>query len=170
MSSGRDIPENLLDPYHVFRFQVDFDQNPISGSANSAVPLCSGAFSDCTGLEATMEPKVIKEGGRNYGVIQRSGPVTFATVILKRGMTKTRDLYHWFDLVGNGAYAYRLAATITMFDPLGKGLLSWRLEKALPVKFKAADLGAKNTEIGIEELHLAHEGMSLLASPKVTQL
>jgi phage tail-like protein len=49
-------------------------------------------------------------------------------------------------------------------------VLSWKLEKALPVKFKAADLNAKNTEIGIEELHLAHEGLSMLPSPKVAQL
>jgi len=49
-----------------------------------------------------MEVKVIKEGGRNYGVIQRSGLVTFATVVLKRGMTTTRDLYKWFELVAMG--------------------------------------------------------------------
>jgi hypothetical protein len=38
------------------------------------------------------------------------------------------------------------------------------------VKFKAADLNAKNTEVGIEELHLAHEGLTLLPDPKVAQL
>jgi phage tail-like protein len=164
------IPENQLFPWHVFGFQVDFVQDPIKGGGSSPVALCSGAFAECTGLEATMEPKVIKEGGRNYGVIQRSGPVTFATVIFKRGMTATRDLYKWFELVGNGAYSYRLAATITMFDSSGKGVLSWKLEKALPVKFKAADLNAKSADIGIEELHVAHEGLSLLPSAKVTQL
>jgi len=165
------LPENQLFPWHVFRFQVDFEKDPIQKGGDTApVALCSGAFSECTGLEATMEPKVIKEGGRNYGVVQRSGPVTFATVILKRGMTSTRDLYKWFELVGNGSYAYRLAATITMFNSLGAGVLSWKLEKALPVKFRAADLNAKNSEIGIEELHLAHEGLSLLPAAKVTQL
>jgi phage tail-like protein len=173
MSSGPTvlvhIPENRLDPLHVFRFQVDFETDPFAGGDASKVPLCSGAFSECTGLEATMEPKVVKEGGRNYGVNQRSGPVTFATVVLKRGMTSTRDLHRWFELVGNGSYAYRLAAIITMFDSSGKGVLSWRLEKALPVKFKAADLNAKNTEVGIEELHVAHEGLTL-DKPKVANL
>lgn len=162
--------ENQLFPWHVFSFHVDFEKDPIDGGDTSPVPLCSGAFSECTGLEATMEPKVIKEGGRNYGVIQRSGPVTFATVILKRGMTNTRDLYKWFEMVGNGSYSYRLAATITMFGASGAGVLSWKLEKAMPVKFKAADLNAKSTDIGIEELHLAHEGLSLLPAPKVTKL
>jgi phage tail-like protein len=164
------VKENQLAPWQVFRFQVDFETDPIAGGATKPVPLCSGAFAECTGLEATMEVKVIKEGGRNYGVIQRTGPVTFATVVLKRGMTTTRDAYKWFEMVGNGSYAYRLAATITMFDPSGAGVLSWKLEKALPVKFKAADLNAKSTEIGVEELHLAHEGLSLLDNPKVAQL
>jgi hypothetical protein len=31
------------------------------------------------------------------------------------------------------------------------------------VKFKAADLNARGTEVGIEELHLAHEGLTLIA-------
>ena len=34
----------------------------------------------------------------------------------------------------------------------------------MPVKFKAADLNAKGSEIGIEELHLAHEGLVLVSS------
>ncbi len=167
MSSAGDVESY---PLHVFRFQVEFAADPLGGGATSPVRLCGGSFSDCTGLEATMEPKVIKEGGRNYGVVQRSGPVTFATVVLKRGMTTTRDLYRWFDMVGNGAYAYRLAATVTMFDTSGKGVLAWKLAKALPVKFKAADLNAKGTEVGIEELHLAHEGLSLLVPPDIANL
>lgn len=158
--------ENELAPLHVFHFQVDFEEDPLTGEGGAAVSICSGAFSECTGLEATMEVKVIKEGGRNYGPAQRTGPVTFGTVILKRGMTTTRHAWKWFELVtSGGGYAQRMAATITMFDLSGKGVVAWKLEKAMPVKFKAADLNAKSTELGVEELHLAHEGLTL-ASPK----
>ena len=156
------IPENRLAPLHVFCFEVTFRRDALSGNPNrSPVALCSGAFAECTGLEATMEPKVIKAGGLNYGPAQRVGPVTFATVILKRGMTSTRDLWNWFQLVAGGAYAYRLSADIAMQDSAGNVVLTWGLARALPVKFKAADLNARGTEIGIEELHLAHEGLTL---------
>lgn len=158
--------ENELPPLHVFHFQVDFEEDPLTGDGSAPVSLCSGAFAECTGLEATMETKVIKEGGRNYGPAQRAGPVTFATVILKRGMTTTRHAWKWFELLtSGGGYANRLAATITMFDLAGHGVVAWRLEKAMPVKFKAADLNARSTDVGVEELHLAHEGLSL-AKPK----
>ena len=37
-----------------------------------------------------------------------------------------------------------------------------RLFRALPIKFKTGDLNAKATEVGIEELHVAHEGLTFL--------
>lgn len=152
-----------LEPLHVFNFEVDFQEDPIGGSPGSSVPLCSGAFSECTGLEATMEPKVIREGGRNYGAAQRAGAVTFATIVLKRGITQTQHLWKWFDLVTNqSGYAHRLTALVKIRNQAGALVLTWRLEKALAIKFKAADLNARGTEVGIEELHLAHEGMTLV--------
>jgi phage tail-like protein len=156
--------ENGLFPLQVFNFQVDFKEDSLGDRGGSGdVTLCSGAFSDCTGLEATMEPKVIKEGGRNYGAAQRSGQVTFATVILKRGMTTTRHLWRWFELVTRkGGYSYRLAAFIRMYNQEGELVLTWKLDKAMPIKFKTADLNAKGTEVGVEELHLAHEGLTLM--------
>jgi phage tail-like protein len=163
-SPDENIPENRLAPLHVFRFEVTFRRDALKPSpSRTPVALCSGAFAECTGLEATMEPKVIKAGGLNYGPAQRVGPVSFATVVLKRGMTSTRDIWNWFQLVAGGAYAYRLSAEIAMQDTAGKTVLTWGLARALPIKFKAADLKASASEIGIEELHLAHEGLTLLA-------
>lgn len=156
-------------PLHVFNFMVKFNVASTQGDSNGREQLlCSGAFSECTGLEATMEPKVIKEGGRNYGAVQRPGPVTFATVILKRGITRNRDLWHWFDLVNHQSkYAFRLNASISMFGPTpgAAPVLVWQLARAMPIKFKAADLSARGSEVGVEELHLAHEGIALQEPP-----
>ena len=157
------VPENALYPLHVFRFHIDFRTDPLTTGGGESVPICSGAFSDCSGLEASMEPKVIKEGGRNYGDAQRAGAVTFSTVVLKRGMTTTRDLWKWFELVTQeGGYSYRLSATVRMYNNRGEERLAWKLDKAMPVKFKAADLNARGSEVGVEELHLVHEGLSLV--------
>lgn len=114
-----------------------------------------------------MEPKVIKEGGRNWGVIQRAGKTSFANLILKRGMTTTRDLWTWHEFVGTGKYAHRLSVVVTLFNVNGKPVLAWKLANAMPIKFKAADMNAKGSDIAIEELHLAHEGMSMLKSAEI---
>jgi phage tail-like protein len=156
--------ETILDyPLPVFRFQVKFTVSTENSGVSGERLLCGGAFSECSGLEATMEPKAIKAGGHNYGEFQRAGRVSFATVILKRGVTKNRDLWNWFHLVGNGAYAYRLKAEITLldFDKDGREtpIMSWQMQNALPTKFKAADFNSTFTQTAIEELHFVHEGL-----------
>jgi phage tail-like protein len=155
----------MLAPQPIFRFQVDFFETSAradQAGSNASLAICSGAFSECSGLEATMEPFVIRPGGLNYGALQRAGKVTFATVILRRGMTTTRHLWSWFALVSEqAAYAYRLDTKITIFDHAGEPRLRWKLARALPIKFKAADLNAMSINVGIEEIQLAHEGLTL---------
>lgn len=151
----------VLTPLHIFRFKVDFYSDSLkNGARHEVIKVCSGAFSDCTGLEATMEPKSIKEGGRNYGVAQRAGGITFATVVLKRGISTNRNLWQIFDSVSSGNFAPRLQVVISLLDGTGHSIMGWQLDRAMPVKFKFADLNAKGTEVGIEELHLVHEGLS----------
>lgn len=157
--------ETILDyPLGVFRFHVDFTLVRENDSGDKSRQLCGGAFSECTGLDATMEPKTIKVGGRNYGEIQRAGRVNFATVVLKRGVSKNRDLWNWFYLVANGAYAYRLDAEIKQMDfndgQDDKALMIWKMKNALPTKFKTADYNSTFAQIAIEELHFVHEGLT----------
>ena len=153
-----------------FRFQVDFLTSSLqSQSSSEQVSLCQGAFSECTGLEATMEPKVIKQGGDNYGAPQRAGTISFATVVLKRGFTTNRNLWQWFSAVATGGYSYRMTVIINLFNVQGKAVMAWQLDRAMPIKFKSADLNAKATEVGIEELHLVHEGLSAV-DPTTTTL
>ena len=157
------------------KFHVAFTREPIaargggSGEGN-AESLCQGAFAEVTGLEAAMEAKTIKEGGANYGAHQRAGQVSFATVVLKRGMTRGSDLWSWWglfsgggsgdgDMRANGAFAHRLTVRITLMDIDGTARMTWRLERAMPVKFKVADFNARATDVGIEEIHLVHEGL-----------
>ena len=131
---------------------------------------CGGLFSEVSGLEATMEPHAIREGGRNWGQVQRVGPVSFATVVLKRGMTASRDLWSWFAFVNREqmAYGFRADARIVMrdFAEAGSGAphrtaMTWKLTRALPVKFKVGDLNAGSSQLAIEELHLVHQGIRL---------
>jgi phage tail-like protein len=149
-----------LVPLHVFRFHVEFRSDSLADDGNhELLDVCHGAFAECTGLEATMEPRVIKEGGRNYGVAQRAGVTSFATVVLKRGISTNRNLFQIFNSVATGAFAPRLQVTINLFDLDGTGLLAWQLDRALPIKFKFSDFNARAAEVGVEELHLAHEGL-----------
>ena len=145
-------------PLHVFRFRVEVtDDSLANGPQGEPVEM---SFAECTGLEATMEPKTIKEGGRNYGAAQRAGGVSFATVVLKRGVSTDRGMWQIFNTAVTGQYAPRLQVTITLLDGNMDDIMAWQLDHAMPVKFKFADLNGKGAEVGIEELHFVHEGLT----------
>lgn len=149
-----------------FRFKVTlFAAGQGGGSA-----LCSGEFSEVSGLEVNMEPKTFQEGGRNWGEVQRCGPVKHSTVILKRGVTRVNDLWSWIDATTRGGnYGYRMTGEIEVKgNPEGDKpgdkpalVMTWRLIDCLPIKFKGPDLSGGAKEVAIEELHLVHEGLEL---------
>lgn len=150
-----------LSEFIPFRFRVGF-----YADENAQTLICQGAFSEVSGLEASMSPKSLKEGGRNWGEVQLAGPTTFSALVLKRGFTEVGDLWSWFDTVTRQAnYALRYTGLIEVFHPAtgfdGKADFQWRIHQLLPTKFKGPDLSATASQVAIEELHLVHEGLEL---------
>lgn len=153
-----------ISEFVAFRFKV----NLYDSGENHL--LCSGYFSEVTGFEATMEPKVIGEGGYNWGEHHRCGPTKFAPIVLKRGVTDINDLWSWFDVTTRQAnYGYRLSGEIIVYaNPTASGgnvtdqaVMVWKLAGVLPTKFKGPDLSATASQVAIEEVHLVHQGLEL---------
>jgi phage tail-like protein len=166
-SSRQGIPAEFIP----FRFAVhlfsDTEQDPEQlASKNVDGAVCGAAFSEVSGLEATMQPKKIAEGGRNWGEVVRVGATSFAQVTLKRGMTTVNDAFVWFDTVTRLAnYGYRMSARIEVRDTRDRAIkpvLTWVLLNVLPTRFKGADLSSTAKEVAVEELQLTHEGLMLV--------
>lgn len=143
-----------------FRFHV---QLSLPESAGGGL-VCNGAFSEVSGLEASMSPKTLKEGGRNWGELQLAGPTTFSTVVLKRGITDADGLWRLFDRgFRQSYYSIRLNCAIQLINPADpeQAVMVWTLDNVLPIKFKGPDLNATANQVAIEELHLNHEGFAV---------
>ena len=81
--------ETVTPPFTGFNFAVEIAVPGVSQR------ICHAAFSDCDGLEMTMEVKTLREGGNNGRKIRLAGPMSFGLVTLKRGMTRSFDLWNW---------------------------------------------------------------------------
>src|SRR5436190_23479083 len=90
--------ENILPPYTAFSFEVILRLR--SAPPGVTNPVCKAAFADCDGLEMSMEPKTIREGGNNQVHHHLMGPTSYGQLTLKRGMTGNFDLWRWFDATG----------------------------------------------------------------------
>jgi phage tail-like protein len=123
--------------------------------------VCSAAFSECDGLEMTMEVKTIKEGGNLTRIARSAGPVGYGTLALKRGMTDSFDLWDWFAAVTRDP-ALRADGEVVLFAPDREAERArFVLERCLPVKLKAPALNAKDGVVAIEELQVAYESLTL---------
>lgn len=164
------MPERTAGPaefipfrFHVLLFSASGSSaNDQDRQAPSNV-LCQGAFSEVSGLEVSMTPKKVAEGGWNWGERLRVGTSTFQPITLKRGTTAMNDAFEWYDLVARRAnYALRLTGRIEVYDSNGQPpMLAWELTNVLPIKFKGSDLNSTATQIAVEELQIAHEGLRL---------
>lgn len=142
-------------PFTTFNFSVEINRG------TDGEPLVNAAFSECDGLEMSMEVKTIREGGANDRQIRLNGPVSYGQLTLKRGMTKSFDLWKWFhDTVDEPRL--RANADVVMLAADGTTeQVRFRLERCLPVKLKAPALNAKDGQIAIEELQIAYETLRL---------
>lgn len=158
MSGSFDPSDPIAHPFTAFNFLVEVQVSGINGK------LASAAFSECDGLEMTMEVKTIREGGRNSGPVHMIGPVGYAQLTLKRGMTSNVDLWRWFERTnGRGNGGLRGVAEVITLAADGKEQLRFRLGGCLPVKLKAAALNAKDGQIAIEEMQVAYESLELVS-------
>lgn len=146
-------------PLQVFQFQVRFSEASFEHPGATPVPLAEGGFAEISGLESQMEVKSLREGGLNSHQHQRAGAVSHATVVLRRGMARVHQLGRWFQLLAAGQYAGRLDVEIEILGRDGQPALRASLRRALPVRYRAAELNANRSEVGIEELQLVHEGL-----------
>lgn len=147
--------ETVVYPFTSFNFAVEIN---LDGRSDN---LCSAAFSECDGLEMTMDVKTIREGGNNAAQIRLTGPRSYGTLTLKRGMTASFDLWDWFSTVQRDP-SVRANAEVVLFAADGQTVRArFVLTRCLPVKLKAPALNAKDGTVAIEEFQLAYETLAL---------
>jgi phage tail-like protein len=150
----------VTDPFTVFNFQVDLTIDNAS-SLGMATTLCDMEFAEVDGLEMTMEPKTVREGGNNTRLFHLPGPVSYGTLTLKRGMSQNQDIWIWFAAVSDGTSRNAYASGVIRQNGRDPSVtnVSYELHGCLPVKVKAPSLNAKDGIVAIEELQIAYTTM-----------
>ena len=152
--------ETIAPPFTTFRFEVVLDlDDPPPGLSN---PVCNAAFAECDGLEMSMEPKTLREGGNNTAQVHLVGRVTYGTLTLRRGMTDNLDIWNWFRFAASGErLGLKAQGVVVMRDGEGLPQLRFELVDCLPIKLKAAALNARDGTVAVEEMQIAYGSFSV---------
>lgn len=151
------------DPYRAFNFLirlVDSGGTP-GGTTQSQQGSPAGGFSECSGIEMSLDVEEYKEGGNNGCSLQFPTRVKLTHLRLKRGLALSDDLWNWHYSFVQGQVVRR-DGVVSLLDEQQNPVKTWSFRRGLPVKWSGPSLNAMTNQVAIEELEIAHEGLKLL--------
>ena len=127
-------------------------------SQSAIFDVAVGGFSECTGLEMSMQPDEFKEGGNNGFVHKFPTRVTWTNIVLKKGIGSGSVLWDWQYGFAVGKGKRRDGVIILLSDAQVPNNV-WHFRRGLPVKYSGPALNATQSAVGIESIEIAHEGI-----------
>ncbi len=168
-------------PAGVFNFRVYFSQTTQestafdAGSAQNATtslstPTASSsnavAFAEVSGLNSEMEVEEYREGGRNFAPHRLPKWGRYPNLVFRRGVTDSTLLWDWWsDVLTNsftlqsGTSTPRRNLVVLLERNDHSAVAGWLILNALPERLVGPGLNARSSEIAVETLELAHEGV-----------
>ncbi len=134
-------------PHGKFRFKVEIDG------------LTAGGFSEVSGFDATIDVIEYREGDQVQTPLKLPGLKKYGNITLKQGLMDSDVLYTW-TASGFEGDVERKTITVTLMDITGQDAASWQIINAWPTKYTAPDFNATSSEVAVETLEIAHEGMT----------
>lgn len=136
----------ITDPFVTYNFLVEIDG------------ITRAAFQEASGFDSTIDIIEHREGGENTTVRKLPGLTKYSNISLKWGITDDRELYDWHRQIVQGDML-RKNGSIVLLDRKGEEVARWNFVRAWPSKWDGPDLSAEGTDVAIEMLELAHEGI-----------
>ena len=119
-----------------------------------------GSFTKVTGLEYSVSPFQIKEGGRNHSPHMRpfDGPGQHGEVTLEWGSLRRDKMEAWIQSVAPG-FPFRRNVFIAQHKRDGTPFRITTLIGAWPKQWRMGDLDSTGNALATESVTLVHEGM-----------
>jgi phage tail-like protein len=137
----------ITDPFVAYNFHVEIDG------------ITRAAFQEASGFDSTIDIIEHREGGENTTVRKLPGLTKYSNITLKWGITDDRELYDWHRQIVEGDMV-RKTGSIVALDRKGDEVARWDFVRGWPCKWVGPTFNAEGTEVGIETLEIAHEGVT----------
>lgn len=145
------LPVTRREPLPAFCFGVFIKDRGIEGP--------TAFFKSISGLKGETEVLDYREGGLNETVHRRMGPTKWSNLTFKQGFCgPPYTLLDWRMRVVAGEPA-RANGRIVQYNSKMQPICEWAFYRAWPCRWEGPDYDASKSELGIETIELAHEGL-----------
>ncbi len=142
------------DPYGGFNFEILVNGISDDGTA------VKGSFSEASGLEVDIQPIEYRNGTEDITVRKLPGLKKYPNIVLKRGLIGDPALWSWIQQAMDGN-VNRTEGSVVLLDENKQEVMRWNFKRGWPCKWTGPGLNAKNNEVAMETLEIAHEGLAL---------
>jgi phage tail-like protein len=152
-----------IDPLGAFNFYITLiDSSNLAATLITAVlSYAVAGFTECSGLDATVEIMDYREGGANNYVHKFATRATYSNLVLKQGVIYLYDqLWDWHYSWVQGA-GTRKDGLIVLLDEARQPAKIWKFKRGIPAKWVGPSLNASQSSVAFESLDIAHEGLEL---------
>ncbi len=155
MANDRNNPGNRRDPLPVFCFLVSID------IADAREAPAQAFFKSVSGIRYETEVVPVREGGVNNSTFQLPGATKWSNIVLKQGFTGSSALMNWREawMTCQPENMIRANGTITQLNTARKPMAMWSFFNAWPCKWELSEFDASKSELAIETLELAIDGL-----------
>ena len=117
-------------------------------------------FMEVSGLSIELDVVDYREGSSPENSTRKMpGLKKFSDVVLKRGIVKSDDdFYRWIS-TATFNQVERRDVLISLLNESHEPVVVWKLKNAFPSKLEYSTLNAHSSDVVIESLTLAHEGL-----------
>ncbi len=136
------------DRYGAFNFLVEIDGVTVAG------------FSEASGLSTETDVVEYRTGDSDITVTKIPGLTKFTNISLNRGFTANDELGKWRKSVLDGA-TERHSGTIQLLNEARETAVKWNFREGWPSKWEGPSLNSKTSEVAIETLEIACEGLEM---------
>jgi phage tail-like protein len=141
-------PGTWVDPYRAYTFNLLIKN------------VDAGRFTEVRGLGVQVDRIAYQEAGLNAIERMVPGRVRYSPVELCYGLSAARELWDWLEEVRNGQVRREEVSVAVLDSTGGAEAVRWNLARAWPCEWRGSLLSTSSTELAIETLVLAHEGIT----------
>jgi phage tail-like protein len=120
------------------------------------------SFQEVSGLDMEAEPVEYRHGDSSgFSAIKMPGIKKTGNVTMKKGIARSDSkFWDWYSQIKMNTMK-RVPVTISLLDEAGAPVMVWRLADAWPTNITGVDLKSDGSEVAIESIEFAHEGITI---------